>query len=77
MLRMCPPFDPVLLIIILDVLSSYWHTNQTYVNRTISIMETLTSMFENKSDVVPIIQIMNESVPRRFLVLSSFDLSLL
>ena len=39
---------------------SYWHTNSTNVERTYKIMNELSTMFEAKSNVVSIIQVMNE-----------------
>ncbi|KAF8968789.1 exo-beta-1,3-glucanase [Flammula alnicola] len=51
--------------------AAYWHTNQTYVDRTTAIMKKLTAMFEDKTNVVPIIQVMNEPAGFRRGVLNS------
>ncbi|KAF8968788.1 exo-1,3-beta-glucanase [Flammula alnicola] len=45
--------------------TSYWYTNQTYVDRTTTVMKRLTAMFADKTTVVPIIQVMNEAAAFR------------
>lgn len=42
--------------------AAYWHTNSTNVARTNELMKSLTAMFEHKTDVVSVIQIINEYV---------------
>ncbi|KJA13867.1 glycoside hydrolase family 5 protein [Hypholoma sublateritium FD-334 SS-4] len=41
--------------------AAYWHTNVTNVARTNALMECLAAMFVHKTDVVSVIQVMNEN----------------
>ncbi|KAF8200321.1 exo-1,3-beta-glucanase [Pholiota molesta] len=50
--------------------ASYWHTNSTNVERTNNLMKTLTSMFEDKSNVVSVIQVINEAAGFRKAILN-------
>ncbi|PPQ82283.1 hypothetical protein CVT25_008433 [Psilocybe cyanescens] len=50
--------------------AAYWHKNQTSVDRTVNVMKTLTAMFEDQTDIVSIIQVMNEPAGFRKAILN-------